>query len=193
MEKQIRQVADFMTLCGQATPMEPTLSSREIRHLRIKLQQEELDEMGSTLSIPDGNDTPNVDAVLIALADDIADQLYILFGTISAFGLQDYIPAVFEAVHNANMTKTHETVEAAVATQNYWRDTRGIESTIQEINGRQCVISLEGKLLKNTAYQEADLGKVFADVKAMEVLLTKDSFVTEAMDEYLDTNEKIEE
>ena len=181
MQEQIRQVSEFMQLCGQETPENPTISTPEVRTLRIQLQQEELDEMKRTLNSRVSPD--NLDC-LTQLADDIADQLYVLFGAINAFGLQDYISAVFEEVHNSNMTKTHETQKEAIVTQNHWIDKKEIRSTVREINKRWCVISLEGKLLKNVNYRPANLQKVFDNVQATKDLLTKDNFVSEAITDY---------
>jgi predicted HAD superfamily Cof-like phosphohydrolase len=42
---------------------------------------------------------------LVAIADALGDQLYVLCGTILAHGLQDKIAAVFAEIHRSNMSK----------------------------------------------------------------------------------------
>ncbi len=42
---------------------------------------------------------------LVEIADALADQLYILYGTILSHGMQHIIEDVFNEVHRSNMTK----------------------------------------------------------------------------------------
>lgn len=91
MEKFQTSVAKFMLLAGQDIPQKPKIPSKEIQDLRIKLIQEELDELKQNSS-----DFVNV-------ADAIADLLYVVIGTAVAYGLD--IEPIFEEVHSSNMTK----------------------------------------------------------------------------------------
>jgi predicted HAD superfamily Cof-like phosphohydrolase len=44
-------------------------------------------------------------ADIVAIADALGDQLYVLCGTIIAHGLQDKIAEVFAEIHRSNMSK----------------------------------------------------------------------------------------
>lgn len=157
MKKQIEQVAEFMNLAGQVIETQPTFGpdddAENRANLSIKLQREELEEMVNTL----GNRRSMVD-----LADDIADQLYILFGTINRYGLQNYITSCFEEVHRSNMTKAHTTREEAGQTLMYWEKERGEIARIEEVGELFVVLNEHGKMLKNIHYERADLASVLA-------------------------------
>ena len=42
---------------------------------------------------------------LIDVSDALGDQLYILFGTVAQYGLQDKIEAILDEIHKSNLTK----------------------------------------------------------------------------------------
>ena len=64
--------------------------------LRIKLLREEFTEYSKGESEND----------LVNIASELADILYIVFGTAHSYGIP--IDKVFEAIHNANMAKLDE-------------------------------------------------------------------------------------
>lgn len=66
----------------------------EIKNLRIKLMEEELQETIQAINKED----------IIELADGLADLLYVVFGTALAYGIP--IDKVFAEVHRSNMTKS---------------------------------------------------------------------------------------
>ena len=71
--------------------------SKEYRDLRIRLMQEELDELIVGMQRKD----------LYNIAKELADLVYVVFGTISAYGMLDRFPEIFDEVHRSNMSKTH--------------------------------------------------------------------------------------
>jgi predicted HAD superfamily Cof-like phosphohydrolase len=95
MIKQIKMVEEFHTKFKQEQGTEPRLLSNKETVLRHALGTEELDEYLEAAANDD----------MIEVLDALADQLYILFGTICKHGLQNHIVAAFELVHQNNMSK----------------------------------------------------------------------------------------
>jgi predicted HAD superfamily Cof-like phosphohydrolase len=95
MEQQIRMVAEFHQKFKQSQSDTPVLLSSKESMLRYALGKEELDEYIMAAGDED----------LIEILDSLADQLYILFGTICKHGLQNHIVNAFDLVHQNNMSK----------------------------------------------------------------------------------------
>ena len=75
------------------------------------------------------------DVDMQALAKELADLLYVTYGTIVSFGLQQYMEDVFDEVHASNMSKLG-------------RDGKPIHRD-------------DGKALKGPDYFKADMTKIF--------------------------------
>lgn len=71
----------------------PTDASEDTRRLRIRLIQEEFDELKE--SMVEGN--------LPALAKEMADLLYVVYGTAVSYGID--MEPVFREVHRSNLSK----------------------------------------------------------------------------------------
>ena len=71
---------------------------------------------------------------IVAIADALGDQLYVLCGTIIAHGLKDKIAAVFAEIHRSNMSKL---------------DADG-----------QPILRADGKILKSEGYFRPDLAPI---------------------------------
>ena len=95
MEKQLQQLWDFQSAYNQTKNTKPTLLQPDEYYLRYRLGKEELVEY---------LDACNQDN-LIEVTDALADQLYILLGTMIAHGMQNVIEDVFDEVHRSNMSK----------------------------------------------------------------------------------------
>ena len=95
MIKQIKMVEEFHNKFKQDQGTEPRFLSSQETVLRHALGAEELDEY---LEAAANND-------MIEVIDALADQLYILFGTICKHGLQNHITTAFDLVHQNNMAK----------------------------------------------------------------------------------------
>jgi len=95
MKEQLKQLLDFQTAYNSTRNFKPTLISEDDYVLRYKLGKEELIEYFDACK--DGN--------LVEVADALADQLYILLGTMISHGMQDVIEDIFDEVHRSNMSK----------------------------------------------------------------------------------------
>ena len=95
MKKQLQQLWDFQSVYNQRRNTKPTLLEPDEYYLRYRLGKEELVEY---------LDACNQDN-LIEVTDALADQLYILLGTMNAHGMQNVIEDVFDEVHRSNMSK----------------------------------------------------------------------------------------
>ena len=95
MKKQLEQLLEFQRAYNSTRNSKPTLISEDDYVLRYKLGKEELIEYFDACK--DGN--------LVEVADALADQLYILLGTMISHGMQDVIEDIFNEVHRSNMSK----------------------------------------------------------------------------------------
>ncbi|MCA9386024.1 hypothetical protein KC717_05240 [Candidatus Dojkabacteria bacterium] len=98
MKQQLDQITEFHKAFGsEEEPDSPTLSiSHKIKELRKTLMKEEFEEVCKAI---DENE-PIED-----LAKELADLLYVVFGTVKAFGLHDVMEDVYSEVHRSNMSK----------------------------------------------------------------------------------------
>jgi predicted HAD superfamily Cof-like phosphohydrolase len=95
MQEQIKMVYEFHQKFKQEQKDKPGFITRHESALRYSLGKEELDEYIQAVNEED----------MIEILDSLADQLYILFGTICKHGLQDHIVKAFELVHQNNLSK----------------------------------------------------------------------------------------
>jgi predicted HAD superfamily Cof-like phosphohydrolase len=71
----------------------PSLPEEATRRLRIRLIQEEFDELQEAMDAQD----------LAGVAKELADLLYVVYGTAVAYGME--MEPVFREVHRSNMSK----------------------------------------------------------------------------------------
>lgn len=94
--KQAEQVLAFMKAMNQETPTRIFLPQSSIQDLRIKLIEEELEELKEA--------TNNNN--LVEVADALVDILYVTLGAFVAYGFSpQQVETLFQAVHDNNMTK----------------------------------------------------------------------------------------
>lgn len=97
VKKQLNQVKTFHIKTKSFYSDTPqSVIPKNIKISRINLLNEEVGEL---------NEAIIEDAHLEHLAKELADVLYVTYGTIVAYGLQDYFPEIFNAVHESNMSK----------------------------------------------------------------------------------------
>lgn len=82
-----------MTIFNQTVLTKPEFPSQATRELRIKLIQEEVQELIEA----DGNND------LVEVADALTDILYVVYGMAHAYGIP--IDKCFQEVHRSNMSK----------------------------------------------------------------------------------------
>lgn len=95
MKEQLNQVKEFQEsfdLTINRTPVNLPLKEGK---LRFKLLKEENEEYLTAVQEGDR----------VEILDALADQLYIVMGTIISHGMQNIIEEVFHAVHQSNMSK----------------------------------------------------------------------------------------
>jgi len=93
MTNEQRMVAEFHETFGIATATRPTIPDEPTRALRIRLIQEEFDELQEALRSQDA----------VAVAKELADLLYVVYGTAVSCGID--MEPVFWEVHRSNMSK----------------------------------------------------------------------------------------
>lgn len=122
------QVAQFHAAVGVRSPDGPTLAvAPEQLALRQDLLDEEVAELRAAVAAAD----------LVAVADALADVVYVACGTAHVLGIP--FDEVFAEVHRANMSKL-------------------------EVDGRP-ILRADGKVLKGPAYVPPDVGRVLASAR----------------------------
>ena len=87
---------EFMTMYGADIPASPTTDVHPaVEDLRMDLLDGEVKELRQAMLMAD----------LPEIAHELADCMYVLWGTALTYGLGEVLPAVFAEVHRANMTK----------------------------------------------------------------------------------------
>lgn len=76
-----------------AVEASPTAVTEETKQLRLRLIQEEFDELKESM----------VDGHLPSIAKEMADLLYVVYGTAVSYGID--MEPVFREVHRSNMSK----------------------------------------------------------------------------------------
>ena len=97
MKKQLKLVEKFHKKFKGPVLKKPSLIPRDRSDLRYSLMSEEVKEYLVAVNNRD----------LISIADALADTLYATCGTILEHGLQDRFEAIFEEIHNSNMSKDY--------------------------------------------------------------------------------------
>ena len=128
MKEVLNKLKEFHSTYGHPIESEPTTQTQEMAELRYKLAKEELDEYLEA----NRNDDP------IEVADALADQLYILLGTMLVHGMHDVIEDVFNEVHRSNMSKLGE-------------------------DGKP-ILREDGKVMKGPNYTRPELGSIISKV-----------------------------
>lgn len=126
MLNQIKLVQDFHSAYKQYIGKTPSIPKKEVQSLRNRLIVEECIEVQEELTSKE----PDINKI----AKELCDLLYVTYGTIISYGLQDKIDECFTEVHNSNMSKLDE-------------------------NGN-VLYREDGKILKSSLYKEADINKI---------------------------------
>ena len=110
MYKAQEQVKDFHLKAGAVVEQVPTMPTPEMAKLRLKLIEEELDELAQALGFKYDDEIgvykcqrhiPIED--LAPVADAIGDLLYVVFGTAVSCGID--MEPIFNEIQRSNMSK----------------------------------------------------------------------------------------
>lgn len=96
MNKNLSQVLEFSKVFGVFISDHPDINIPEnIKTLRESLMREELEEL--IHSMDDGD--------IVHLAKELSDLIYVVYGTVIAYGLQDKFDEIFSITYESNMSK----------------------------------------------------------------------------------------
>ncbi len=101
MNKQLKQLEEFHEVFKSVWNDSPTEIDEKTKKMRIALMREELEELVEAMENESIED----------IAKEIADLLYVTYGTIGAYGLQNKMEEIFSEVHRSNMSKLGENGE----------------------------------------------------------------------------------
>jgi predicted HAD superfamily Cof-like phosphohydrolase len=93
MRDEQAMVEDFHRKFSILAQVTPTDLKEETKRLRVRLIEEEFDELKESMA---GGD-------LAAIAKEMADLLYVVYGTAVSYGID--MDPVFREVHRSNMSK----------------------------------------------------------------------------------------
>lgn len=152
MEKidALNQVAEFHKTFNAPILETPQIPSKERCELRVKLLQEELDELKQAIADND----------LVEIADALCDLQYVLSGAVLEFGLGNKFKELFNEVQRSNMSKACTDEQQAEETVAFYKD-RGEESFYEKSGNKFNVHRIsDNKVLKNKYYSPADLASI---------------------------------
>ncbi len=96
MTSQLKKLIEFHKTFGAYYSNNITRNiPSEVKKLRVTLMKDELDEV---IKAMDNEPIENI-------AKELADLLYVTYGTIIAYGLQNLMDDIFSEVHKSNMSK----------------------------------------------------------------------------------------
>lgn len=153
MEKldSLNQVADFHQTFGAPILDTPTIPDKARCELRVKLLEEELEELKQAIADND----------LVEIADALCDLQYVLSGAVLEFGLGNKFVDLFNEVQRSNMSKACQTLEEAQQTVAHYKAKDGTEAEIKEEHGLFKVYrTSDNKVLKSIAYSPAQLKEI---------------------------------
>lgn len=149
-------VEKFHNTFGAPVLDTPQIPSKERCNLRIKLLQEELDELKDAI---ENND-------LVEVCDAFCDIQYILSGSILEFGVGDKFNDLFNEVQRSNMSKACTSQQEAIETLSHYKQKDGTEGYYKEVDGKWLVYrTSDNKVLKSINYSPANLKDILNMVK----------------------------
>jgi predicted HAD superfamily Cof-like phosphohydrolase len=143
-----KMVEEFHKTFGAPILETPQIPSKERCDLRVKLLQEELDELKEAI---ENND-------LVEACDALCDMQYILSGSNLEFGVGDKFDELFNEVHRSNMSKACTSQQEAIETLSHYKQKDGTEGYYKEVDGKWLVYRTnDNKVLKSINYSPANL------------------------------------
>ena len=152
MEKidSLNQVAEFHKTFNAPILDTPQIPSADRAELRVRLLQEELDELKEAIK---NND-------IVEVADALCDLQYVLSGAVLEFGLGNKFVELFNEVQRSNMSKACDNEEQALETIEFYKQ-KGQEAYAEKSGDKINVHrTADNKVLKNKYYSPADLKSI---------------------------------
>ena len=109
MKKELALLEKFHEKFKTPILNKPSSISEDRYELRFDLMEEEIKEYLEAARV--GN--------LEDIAKELADVLYVVYGTVLEHGLQEKIVEIFEEVHRSNMTKEYSAFSKPKKGKNY--------------------------------------------------------------------------
>ena len=103
MKTNFQHIEDFQLAAGAKRPLLPTVPNTDILKLRHQLIREEYEEVTEAIEKLTTDSLNGTAPDITELAHELADLLYVVYGTFSSCGVD--ADAVFAEVHRANMEK----------------------------------------------------------------------------------------
>jgi predicted HAD superfamily Cof-like phosphohydrolase len=143
----LKKVEQFHNTFNAPVLLSPTLIDKKRAEFRIKLIQEELDELKEAVANDD----------LVEVADALADIQYVLSGTILEFGMKDIFNKMFDEVHQSNMSKACTSPGEVNETMKHYA-AKGIKTHFLSSGSKSIIYrSEDDKILKSVFYYPANL------------------------------------
>jgi predicted HAD superfamily Cof-like phosphohydrolase len=150
----IKMVGEFHNTFGAPILDRPQIPSEDRCNLRLKLMQEELDEIKEAIK---NND-------LVEISDGLSDLAFVLFGSVLEFGLGNKFNELFEEVHRSNMSKACTSQQEAIETLLHYKQKDGTEGFYKEVDGKWLVYrNGDNKVLKSINYSPANLSNIITE------------------------------
>lgn len=102
MKSNAQRLSDFHAAIGSVSPHTPTVPDRELLLMRRRLITEEWQELEAEFDLLLAQQVTDPKK-LSALAHEMADLLYVVYGTFDQLGID--ADAVFSEIHRANLSK----------------------------------------------------------------------------------------
>ncbi len=133
-QTNFEKIIDFHTAL-EATPTAPTIPHPDTLALRCTLIQEEYREVMEAFAALNGEMGTAVD--LAPLAHELADLLYVVYGTFATLGIN--ADAVYAEVHRANMEKLSgpRRADGKLLKPPGWQPAN-VRSILQQLQENQC-------------------------------------------------------
>jgi predicted HAD superfamily Cof-like phosphohydrolase len=143
----VKSVEEFHRLFDHPVLSTPQIPSTERCALRIRLIQEELDELAEAMEKND----------LVGVADALCDIQYVLSGAVLETGFAEKFKTLFDEVHRSNMSKACALESDALKSAEHYRST-GVDCYVKEKGGYYLIYrSSDNKTLKPLNYSPAAL------------------------------------
>ena len=152
MEKidSLNQVAEFHRTFNAPILDTPQIPSHERAQLRVKLLQEELDELKEAIANHD----------IVEVADALCDLQYVLSGAVLEFGLGEKFTELFNEVQRSNMSKACSTEDEAQQTIEHYRKKNQDAYAVKSGDKINVHRKSDDKVLKSVHYSPADLKSI---------------------------------